>query len=71
VADDERRDVFTHPGLVRFWAASAVFDFGSYITTIALQVLVVLTLDGSAPMWGSSTLHVGCPTCCSASWWAR
>jgi len=48
VADDERRDVFTHPGLVRFWTASAVSDFGSYITTIALQVLVVLTLDGSA-----------------------
>ena len=48
MADDERRDVFTHPGLVRFWTASAVSDFGSYITTIALQVLVVLTLDGSA-----------------------
>jgi len=44
VADDERRDVITHPGLVRFWTASAVFDFGSYITTIALQVLVLLTL---------------------------
>jgi len=48
VADDERRNVFTHPGLVRFWTASAVSDFGGYITTIALQVLVVLTLDGSA-----------------------
>ena len=48
MADDERRDVFTHPGLVRFWTASAVSDFGSDITTIALQVLVVLTLDGSA-----------------------
>jgi len=48
VADDERRDVFTHPGLVRVWTASAVSDFGSDITTIALQVLVVLALDGSA-----------------------
>ena len=48
MADDERRDVFTHPGFERFWTASAVSDFGSYITTITLQVLVVLTLDGSA-----------------------
>ena len=39
MADDERRDVFTHSGCVRFWTASAVSDFGSYITTIALQVL--------------------------------
>ena len=39
-------DLDTHGG--RFWRASAVSDFGSYITTIALQVRVVLTHDGSA-----------------------
>lgn len=31
-----------------FWTVSAVFDFGSLIATIALQVLVMLTVDGSA-----------------------
>ena len=36
------------PGFVRFWAASTVSDFGTYITTLALQVLVVTTLAGSA-----------------------
>lgn len=35
-------------GYVRFWTASTVSDFGTYITTLALQVLVVLTLHGSA-----------------------
>lgn len=45
---DHGRDVFRHPGFARFWTAETVSDFGSYITTIALQVLVVLTLNGSA-----------------------
>ena len=33
---------------VRFWAASTVSGFGSYVTTLALQVLVVATLAGTA-----------------------
>jgi len=45
---DHGRDVFRHPGFARFWTAETVSDFGSYITTIALQVLMVLTLHGSA-----------------------
>ncbi|MBC7725365.1 MAG: MFS transporter [Burkholderiaceae bacterium] len=32
----------------RFWLASTVSDFGSYLTTVALSVLVLLTLQGSA-----------------------
>ncbi len=32
----------------RFWAGETVSSFGSYITTLALQTLVVLTLDGTA-----------------------
>ncbi|WP_052542263.1 MFS transporter [Cryobacterium roopkundense] len=31
----------------RFWLASTVSDFGSYLTTLALSVLVLLTLGGS------------------------
>ena len=31
------------PGFVRFWMASTVSDFGTYITTIALQVIVVVS----------------------------
>ena len=48
-ASKERRpDVFRYPDFTRFWAAGTVSGFGSYITTMALQVLVVLTLHGSA-----------------------
>ncbi|MEO5711223.1 MAG: MFS transporter [Nocardioidaceae bacterium] len=32
----------------RFWAADTVSIFGTYVTTIALQVLVVVTLGGTA-----------------------
>lgn len=45
---NQRQGVFDHPGFFRFWTASTGSDFGSYITTIALQVLVVITLHGSA-----------------------
>lgn len=31
---------------MRFWAASTASDFGTYITTIAINVIVVLTLHG-------------------------
>lgn len=37
-----------YPGYMRFWAASTASDFGTYITTIAINVMVVLTLNGGA-----------------------
>ncbi len=36
------------PGFVRFWIASTVSDFGTYITTLAISVIIVLELEGSA-----------------------
>ena len=36
------------PGFARFWTASTVSGFGTYITTLAIQVLIVLTLHGGA-----------------------
>ena len=36
------------PGFAPFWWASSVSTFGTYITTLALQVLVVTTLAGGA-----------------------
>jgi hypothetical protein len=36
------------PGFGPFWAASTVSSFGTYVTTLAVQVLVVLTLGGGA-----------------------
>ena len=41
-------DVFRLPGYLAFWTASTVSDFGSYVTALALQVLVVVTLKGTA-----------------------
>lgn len=41
-------DVFRHRDFRRFWAAETVSEFGTYVTTIALQVLVVVTLSGTA-----------------------
>ncbi|MBB6629086.1 MFS transporter [Nocardioides sp. KIGAM211] len=41
-------EVLRDPGFARFWTAETVSGFGTYVTTVALQVLVVLTLDGSA-----------------------
>ncbi len=40
-------DVFRLPGYLAFWTAETVSAFGSYITSLALQVLVVLTLHGT------------------------
>ena len=47
---DEPRpgDVFRLPGYLAFWSAETVSQFGTYVTTLALQVLVVITLKGSA-----------------------
>jgi MFS family permease len=36
------------PGFGPFWAAATVSSFGTYVTTLAIQVLVVLTLGGGA-----------------------
>jgi MFS family permease len=38
----------THAGFRLFWMASTVSDFGSQVTTLAIQVLIVTTLAGSA-----------------------
>jgi len=40
-------DVFRLPGYLAFWTAETVSAFGSYITSLALQVLVVVTLHGT------------------------
>ncbi len=37
-----------HAPFVRFWAASTVSDFGTYVTSVALAVLVLATLGGNA-----------------------
>ncbi|MDP3870513.1 MFS transporter [Phenylobacterium sp.] len=42
------RDVFRLPGFLAFWSAETVSEFGTYITTLALQVMVVVTLQGGA-----------------------
>ncbi len=41
-------DLRRNPRFVRFWLASTVSDFGTYLTTVALSVLILVTLDGSA-----------------------
>ncbi len=43
-----RPDVFRLPGYLAYWAAETVSAFGSCITTLALQIMVVTTLHGSA-----------------------
>lgn len=37
-----------YPAFVRFWLASTVSDFGTYITTLALSVLILVTMNGTA-----------------------
>lgn len=37
-----------YPGYVRFWLASTISDFGTYITTIAISVIIVVRLEGNA-----------------------
>lgn len=43
-----RGGVFRIPGFAAYWSAYTVSAFGSYVTTLALQVLVVATLHGTA-----------------------
>ena len=40
------------PGYPAFWAASTVSEFGSYVTALAVQVLVVVDLGGTAAQVG-------------------
>jgi MFS family permease len=40
--------VLRHPGFLRFWTAETVSGFGDYVTVLALQVLVVAVLGGTA-----------------------
>lgn len=37
-----------HPAFIRFWTAESISDVGSFVTTLALQVLVLRGLHGSA-----------------------
>jgi MFS family permease len=48
VDDLEDADVFGTPGYLRLWTAETVSVFGSYVTGVALPVLVLLTLRGTA-----------------------
>lgn len=48
-------DVLRQTPFRRFWAASTVSGFGTYVTTVALQVLIVVTLDGTATDVGAVT----------------
>lgn len=41
-------DVFRIPGYFPYWSAYTVSSFGTYVTTLALQVLVLLNLHGTA-----------------------
>ncbi|MFI7427362.1 MFS transporter [Micromonospora sp. NPDC049836] len=36
--------LFGHPGYARFWTADTVSTFGTYLTTVALPILVIVTL---------------------------
>lgn len=49
MVDDED---FPSRSFLLFWRANAVSAFGTYITTLALQTLVLLTLHGSATQVG-------------------
>ena len=45
-------DASLPPGFRQFWAGEAISAFGNYITLLALQTLVILTLEGSAQQVG-------------------
>ncbi len=48
----DRDQRFPSRSFLLYWRANAVSGFGSYITLLALQTLVVLTLDGSTVQVG-------------------
>jgi len=47
-AKERRERLRDSPGFQRFWMASTVSDFGSYVSTIAIQVIVVFVLHKGA-----------------------
>jgi MFS family permease len=47
-AQSRTEDLRSSAGFPPFWAAATVSSFGTYVTTLAVQVLVVLTLHGGA-----------------------
>ena len=49
-----------HRGYVRFWVADAVSTVGSSVTTLAMQVIAVLTLHASGTEVG--ILNAACLT---------
>jgi MFS family permease len=49
---DGRFPLLAQPGYLRFWAADSVSMFGTYVTTLALQVLAVVTLHASVTELG-------------------
>ena len=49
MSDGERVPGFPTAGFSRFWWAESVSAFGTYVTLLAPQMVVVLTLDGTAP----------------------
>src|SRR3954453_17173778 len=48
VTGADRAPRFATPDFNRFWWGETVSAFGTYVTLLALQTLVVLTLDGTA-----------------------
>jgi MFS family permease len=48
MAGQRRMSLRHNPRFARFWLASTVSDFGTYLTTVALSVMILVTLDGSA-----------------------
>src|SRR5690554_6533628 len=40
--------VFRHPGYAKYWASYTASSFGTYVTALALQVLVLVELGGTA-----------------------
>lgn len=57
MAADSTTNPFPPPGFGRFWAGESVSSFGNYVTVLALQTVVVLTLEGTATQvgWLNST----------------
>jgi MFS family permease len=49
---ESRPKLWRQPRFRRFWTASTVSDFGTPITTLAIQILVVVNLEASATELG-------------------
>lgn len=57
-----RQPLWRHREFLKLWAASAVSDVGSQITTLALPLMAVLTLDASAWQMGVLAASGSTPT---------